>query len=526
MLPITLAVGEDYVRAIAGAKIAVVFLSARNRDEYTRRCFEIPAIGTMMLAPRTDEILSLFDEGAEVACFSDARELVEKAIWYAKNDAERRRIATAGRSRCLRDGYDAAGRAREFLAEMVALDRERHVSGELTRQVLPTRSNSASTSAAVAVLSNHPAPYREPMFREVYRRGNFQLAVIHAQPSPVNHFYWNLDAYDYPRTVLDDGTTPAKVLSLVARLHKLAPSVIVVPGHSSALSRAALSFGLMTGTSVIYSADTVSAGPDSSRTRQFARATLLRFLAASCSAFWVPGKASREYLVSAGVASERVFEGCYCLDEDEVRQDYARARAERSYLRAKWGFAADQFVFLLVGELLPSRGVSRLVRVFSRLGSFSAGLLVVGGGGETSRVRYLADHSNAHVHLEGPVAFRDLSRFYAVADAYVHPGHEPYSLALMQAAICGLPIVATRNVGAARDVLVEGVSGLTVPEYDEALLASAMTALIRDPARSRELGAEAQRLASTRTIRWAATQFENAVAFALQNAPPPRSKSR
>jgi len=53
------------------------------------------------------------------------------------------------------------------------------------------------------------------------------------------------------------------------------------------------------------------------------------------------------------------------------------------------------------------------------------------------------------------------------------------------AAICGLPIVATRNVGAARDVLVEGVSGLTVPEYDEALLASAMTALIRDPRGSR-----------------------------------------
>jgi len=139
MLPINLLYGEGYVRAIAGAKIAVVFLSTRNRDQYTRRCFEIPAIGTMMLAPRTDEILSLFDEGAEVACFSDAQELVEKAVWYAKNDAERARIAAGGRSRCLRDGYDAAGRAREFLAEMAALDRERHVSGGLTRQDLPIR---------------------------------------------------------------------------------------------------------------------------------------------------------------------------------------------------------------------------------------------------------------------------------------------------------------------------------------------------------------------------------------------------
>jgi glycosyltransferase involved in cell wall biosynthesis len=259
---------------------------------------------------------------------------------------------------------------------------------------------------------------------------------------------------------------------------------------------------------------------------QLARGALLRFLATSCAAFWVPGQASREYLVSAGVAGERVFEGCYCLDQEEVRQDYELARRERLALRTKLGFGANEFVFLLVGELLPSRGVSRLVRVFSTVGGSPAGLLVVGGGGEIGRVRSLVEHTNAHVRLEGPVAFRDLSKFYAAADAYVHPGHEPYSLALMQAAICGLPIVATKNVGAARDVLVEGVSGLTVPEYDEALLASAMTALIRDPARGREFGAGAQRLASTRTINRAAEQFESAVAFAFQNTPPRGSTSR
>jgi len=130
-------------------------------------------------------------------------------------------------------------------------------------------------------------------------------------------------------------------------------------------------------------------------------------------------------------------------------------------------------------------------------------------------VREMVRSSNVHICLSEPVAFRQLAQFYAVADSYVHPGHEPYSLALMQAALCGLPIVATPNVGAACDVLVDGASGLVVPEFDEDALASAMTALGSDPKRSRDMGSEAQRMASVRTTAWAATQFETAVRRAL-----------
>ena len=115
MLPIVPLRGDDYVRAIAAAKAAVVFLSARNRDTYTRRCFEIPAIGTAMLAPRTPDLLTLFDE-QEALFWSSPQELVAQARRAVEDAPLRAGIAAAGHARVLRDGHDARARARELLS--------------------------------------------------------------------------------------------------------------------------------------------------------------------------------------------------------------------------------------------------------------------------------------------------------------------------------------------------------------------------------------------------------------------------
>lgn len=112
--------GVEYVKAIAAARVALVFLSARNRDTYTRRCFEIPAIGSLMLAPRTADLTEMFEEGVEAAFFEDEDELVEVARSYLADDSLRAVVACAGRRRVLRDGHDITSRARSFLEDIRA----------------------------------------------------------------------------------------------------------------------------------------------------------------------------------------------------------------------------------------------------------------------------------------------------------------------------------------------------------------------------------------------------------------------
>jgi spore maturation protein CgeB len=116
LAPIVPAEGEIYSKALCGAKICLCFLSKLNRDTYTRRCFEIPACGKVMLAERTNDLLQFFKEDEEACFFSTPEELVSKAKWLINNPDIRNSIAKAGLKRVWADGHDVGSRAKYFLS--------------------------------------------------------------------------------------------------------------------------------------------------------------------------------------------------------------------------------------------------------------------------------------------------------------------------------------------------------------------------------------------------------------------------
>ncbi len=107
--------GDDYAKGLSGARIGLGLLSPLVPDRSTTRSVEIPACGTFLLAERTDEHRSLFREGEEAALFDGEEELVEKVGYYLEHAADRRRIAAAGRRRCLDGGYSYQHQLRSIL---------------------------------------------------------------------------------------------------------------------------------------------------------------------------------------------------------------------------------------------------------------------------------------------------------------------------------------------------------------------------------------------------------------------------
>jgi spore maturation protein CgeB len=97
--------GDDYARALSGAKIGLGFLRKVCPDQHTTRSFEIPACGSMLLADRTDEHCEFFEEGKEAEFFDCSDELVSKCSFYADHEDARRRIADAGFKRCQTGRY-------------------------------------------------------------------------------------------------------------------------------------------------------------------------------------------------------------------------------------------------------------------------------------------------------------------------------------------------------------------------------------------------------------------------------------
>ncbi len=114
-IPVKLLWGKEYNKGLCGSKIALCFLSKLNRDTYTRRCFEIPASGTMMLSEYSDDLANLFEEGKEIVFFKDKEEMINKIKFYLAHDHQRISIANAGLQRVRKDGHDIDSRASQLL---------------------------------------------------------------------------------------------------------------------------------------------------------------------------------------------------------------------------------------------------------------------------------------------------------------------------------------------------------------------------------------------------------------------------
>jgi len=91
--------GDDYAKAIQCAKVNLGLVSKGNRDQHTTRSLEIPALGGLLCAERTDEHLEMYDEGTEALFWRDAAECADMCAYALADEDRRRRIAAAGHAR-------------------------------------------------------------------------------------------------------------------------------------------------------------------------------------------------------------------------------------------------------------------------------------------------------------------------------------------------------------------------------------------------------------------------------------------
>lgn len=115
LAPTQMVWGADYNRALCGAKVALCFLSKLNRDTYTRRCFEIPATKTLMLSEYSDDLASLYSEGAEAEYFRNKYEMIRKIKQYVDSASDRNRVAQGGFNRVQSAGHDIDSRMKIML---------------------------------------------------------------------------------------------------------------------------------------------------------------------------------------------------------------------------------------------------------------------------------------------------------------------------------------------------------------------------------------------------------------------------
>lgn len=143
---------------------------------------------------------------------------------------------------------------------------------------------------------------------------------------------------------------------------------------------------------------------------------------------------------------------------------------------------------LFVGRIQPLKGVDIAVEMLALLADSTARLMIVGGASgnegeaEVARIREIIDR----LGLEERVCFVEpqphyaLSTFYRAADVVVMPSRsESFGLVALEAAACGIPVVAA-SVGGLRTLIQDGVTGYLIEEREPADYAAAVDRILED----------------------------------------------
>jgi len=167
---------------------------------------------------------------------------------------------------------------------------------------------------------------------------------------------------------------------------------------------------------------------------------------------------------------------------------------------------------LVVGRIQPLKGQDLAIRALGLLPRGIRPRLIIAGevsGAGNERYRAELDRLIDARGLRGDVEFvgalprPELARLIARSTLVIVPSHsETYGLATLEAAACGVPVVAAAAPGLV-DSVRAGASGVLVPGRDERVWAAAIERLLRDPSR-RAVMAQAS-LALARAHTWRAT---------------------
>jgi glycosyltransferase involved in cell wall biosynthesis len=143
-----------------------------------------------------------------------------------------------------------------------------------------------------------------------------------------------------------------------------------------------------------------------------------------------------------------------------------------------------------VTRLIPVKGISYLIKAMAYVKEGT--LLIIGDGPEKEKTQSLL-HSlglQDRITFLGWVDRRSMWRYLQQSIVFVLPSlSEGSPRVILEAMMCGLPIVATR-VGGIPEMMTDGLNGFLVPPRNEKILAESIRRVLNDPSFQRSASLE------------------------------------
>lgn len=336
------------------------------------------------------------------------------------------------------------------------------------------RKTARADAPRVALVTNIPTPYRNPCYAALSRLCDLKV-FFNSWTEPDRNWEFTPDDLDYPCEIVRSYTIPyrrrnrllgtvnattyAQVgIGLPASLRRFRPDVVIGPAFGPT-SMLALGYAKVSGARfILWSEGTrhTEAGLSWLRKKQRTMVTT------GAHGYWTNGELSSELLLDYGRGDQPVQEGMTGIDTRAFQAAVAGHRPNRVALREKYGVSGTTFLF--VGAVSERKGVRQMADAFKLAGKTAVGpatILVAGVGKESAKLAAAASETPELSTVQlGFVPPQRVPELFATADAFVLPTlSDNWSLAVLEAAVTGIPQLFSRYNGGSRDLLAAGAAG-------------------------------------------------------------------
>jgi glycosyltransferase involved in cell wall biosynthesis len=392
----------------------------------------------------------------------------------------------------------------------------------------------------LAILASHPIQYQAPLFRSLAVQPDMEVQVFLASRAGAEVYRdeefgveicWDTPILEgYPYTILPNlsrsagpGHFTGLVNPAVTLLSKCEFDAVWIHGWAYATNWLAWASATVRGLPVLLRGET-NGLREPVGWRRTVKHTALGAMFSKIARFLAIGSLNKNFYESYGVGGDRIFLAPYTVDNDYFFERARSLEGQRHELRQREGIAPDLPVVLYCGKLIPKKRPFDLLRALAILTKqIRASLVFVGDGNLRPELEEFANKNALRVHFLGFRNQSELPKCYAMSDVMVLPSdYEPWGLVVNEAMCFGLPIVASDKVGAAADLIRDGLNGFVYPVGNIPALAEALIRVLANDALRREMGDS-----SAATIRkWSISEtvegVRNALASLRSNRTPVR----
>lgn len=365
------------------------------------------------------------------------------------------------------------------------------------------------------VVASHPVQYTTQIFKELshvigMRSQVLYLTIPDSKSQSLGfkkEFMWDiplLEGYEFicAKESIGKGLTagftgvrvrnPLEELKNTYRANK--PDVVLITGwHFWGMVQMFISLGLSQ-VPIILRMDS-----NGVKTRNFIHQWVYKLFFTYVKISLVVGKENEIFCLNSGLKKNQLIRCPHIVDNEFFAIRSNLPHSEQKELRHQWNIDQGSFCFVFAGKLQPKKRPFDLLIAFNRackiLGN-KIHLLVVGSGELEDECQKFAKDNNIPVTFTGFLNQTQIPKAYAVGNCIVLPSNhdETWGLVINEAMACRLPAIVSDQVGCMRDLIKEGVTGMSYKCGDVSHLTELLIYMYNNQDLAQIMGANAKEM--------------------------------